>query len=63
MLWPLTSIGRTDVRWLDRLHAKHPRLTIGAAILIVFAALYVSREIDHTNSDLLRWQLAAARTA
>ncbi|CAJ2719024.1 hypothetical protein [Burkholderia pseudomallei] len=51
------------MRWLDRLHAKHPRLTMGAAILIVFAALYVAREIDHTNSDLLRWQLAAARTA
>ncbi|CAM8831226.1 hypothetical protein [Burkholderia pseudomallei] len=51
------------MRWLDRLHAKHPRLTMAAAILIVFAVLYIASEIDHTNSDLLRWQLAAARTA
>ncbi|WP_157661393.1 hypothetical protein [Burkholderia ubonensis] len=50
------------MRWLDRLHAKHPRLTMAAAILIVFALLYVAREIDHTNYDLIRWQLAAART-
>ncbi|WP_218165538.1 hypothetical protein, partial [Burkholderia ubonensis] len=50
------------MRWLDRLHAKHPRLTMAAAILLVFALLYVSHEIDHANSDLLRWQLAAART-
>lgn len=51
------------MRWLDRLHAKHPRLTMAAAILIVFAALYVAREIDHTNSDLIRWQFAAERKA
>lgn len=51
------------MRWLDRLHAKHPRMTMAGAILIVFAVLYVASEIDHTNSDLLRWQLAAARTA
>ncbi|CAJ5553865.1 Uncharacterised protein [Burkholderia pseudomallei] len=51
------------MRWLDRLHAKHPRLTMGAAILIVFAVLYVAREIDHTNSDLIRWQFAAERKA
>ncbi|MGS1020296.1 hypothetical protein [Burkholderia glumae] len=49
------------MRWLDRLHSKHPRLTIAGAILIAFAALYVAREIDHTNSDLLRWQLASVR--
>lgn len=36
---------------------------IASAILIVFAVLYIASEIDHTNSDLLRWQLAAARTA
>lgn len=35
---------------------------MAAAILIVFALLYVAREIDHTNSDLIRWQIAAART-
>ncbi|MBR8248648.1 hypothetical protein [Burkholderia cenocepacia] len=51
------------MRWLDRLHAKHPRLTMAAAIALVFVLLYVAREIDHTNSDLLRWQLAAARKA
>ncbi|CAM8755271.1 hypothetical protein NCF_04308 [Burkholderia pseudomallei] len=50
------------MRWLDRLHAKHPRTTTIAAILLVFVLLYIAREIDHTNSDLLRWQLAAART-
>ncbi|WP_186211134.1 hypothetical protein [Burkholderia gladioli] len=49
------------MRWLDRLHSKHPRLTMAAAILFVFAVLYVAREIDHTNSDLLRWQLASTR--
>ncbi|CFT46339.1 hypothetical protein [Burkholderia pseudomallei] len=51
------------MRWLDRLHAKHPRLTMAAAILIVFAVLYVASEIDHTNSDLIRWQFAAERKA
>ncbi|CAJ4430408.1 hypothetical protein [Burkholderia pseudomallei] len=51
------------MRWLDRLHAKHPRTTTIAAILLAFVLLYIAREIDHTNSDLLRWQLAAVRTA
>lgn len=50
------------MRWLDRLHAKHPRLTIGAAILFVFVTLYVSRDLDQANSDALRWQLATAHT-
>ncbi|WP_175682675.1 hypothetical protein [Burkholderia cenocepacia] len=51
------------MRWLDRLHAKHPRLTMAGAILFVFAVLYAASEIDHTNSDLLRWQLAATSKA
>ncbi|WP_430229289.1 hypothetical protein [Paraburkholderia tropica] len=50
------------MRLLDRIDRKHPILTRTAMLLIAFAALYASAQLDNQNDAAIRWSMAAART-
>lgn len=49
------------VRALDRFYARHPRIAMTLAVLVVFVCLYISHEMDESNSNAPRVQMMAAR--
>lgn len=49
-------------RLLDQIDRKHPILTRAAMLLIAFAALYVSAQIDKQNDAAIRWMVATRST-
>lgn len=54
--------GSNMNRLLDQIDRKHPILTRAAMLLIAFAALYVSAQIDKQNDAAIRWMVATRAT-
>lgn len=49
------------IRRLDRLYAKHPRLSFAGMLIACAIALYVARDLDADNTAALRLQMFATR--
>ena len=49
------------MRALDRFHAKHPRISIAAAILIVFVIMLIARQWDQADTAAIRVQMVSER--